>query len=77
MIVTTPERRSTTIVSWAEAGVDFDDGWESDDAFTPATIMTGMGFDPYRKFVARKADYIFVAAAIGAAVALVAWAVFG
>jgi hypothetical protein len=39
--------------------------------------MNGMGFNPYRKFVARKADYVFVAGAIAAALALVAWALFG
>jgi hypothetical protein len=36
-----------------------------------------MGFDPYRKFRARPADYVFVAAAIAAAIALVAWAFLG
>ena len=39
--------------------------------------MTSMGFNPYRKFVARKADYAFVAAAIVAAAALVIWAFVG
>ena len=36
-----------------------------------------MGFNPYRKFRARRADYFFVVAAIAAAVALVAWAFAG
>jgi len=36
-----------------------------------------MGFNPYRKFIARKSDYIFVAAAILAATALVLWAFLG
>jgi hypothetical protein len=57
--------------------VSYEMGWESDEVFTPATIMNGMGFNPYRKFVARKADYVFVAAAIAAALALVAWALLG
>ena len=35
-----------------------------------------MGFDPHRKHVPRRADYVFVAAAIVAVVALVAWALF-
>lgn len=39
--------------------------------------MNGMGFDPYRKFVAKKADYVFVIAAVIAAIGLVAWAFFG
>lgn len=39
--------------------------------------MIPVGFNPYRKFVARKADYVFVAAAIIAAFALVFWAFFG
>ncbi len=36
-----------------------------------------MGFNPYRKFVARRADYVFVIAAIAAVVVLVAWALLG
>jgi energy-coupling factor transporter transmembrane protein EcfT len=36
-----------------------------------------MGFNPYRKFRARRADYVFVAAAIVAAIALVVWAFLG
>jgi hypothetical protein len=36
-----------------------------------------MGFNPYRKFIARRADYFFVVAAILAAAALVTWAFIG
>jgi energy-coupling factor transporter transmembrane protein EcfT len=36
-----------------------------------------MGFNPYRKFRARRVDYVFVVAAIAAAVALVVWAFTG
>jgi len=36
-----------------------------------------MGFNPYRKFVARPADYVFVAAAAVAIVALLLWALLG
>ena len=36
-----------------------------------------MGFNPYRKFKARPADYALVAAAIVVALALVVWGVFG
>jgi hypothetical protein len=39
--------------------------------------MNRMGFNPYRRFVARRTDYLFVAAAVIAAAALVAWAFFG
>ena len=41
------------------------------------TILVGMGFNPYRKFVAKRADYVFVVAAIAAVVALLAWALLG
>lgn len=57
--------------------VSYEVGWESDEVFTPATIMNEMGFNPYRKFVARRADYLFVAGAIAAALGLVAWAFLG
>lgn len=33
-----------------------------------------MGFNPYRKFVAKPADYVFVAAAVLAVVGLLVWA---
>jgi hypothetical protein len=36
-----------------------------------------MGFNPYRKFRARPADYAIVATALGATLALVLWAVAG
>jgi hypothetical protein len=36
----------------------------------------GMGFNPHRKRVARRADYVFVGAAILAVIAMVAWALF-
>ncbi|MDP2293245.1 MAG: hypothetical protein Q8M22_18835 [Actinomycetota bacterium] len=36
-----------------------------------------MGMDPHRKRVARKSDYWFVAAAVVACVALLAWALLG
>jgi len=36
-----------------------------------------MGFNPYRKFVAKPADYVFVVAAVAAVVALLLWAVLG
>jgi hypothetical protein len=35
-----------------------------------------MGFNPHRKHVPRRADYLFVGAAIVASVALVVWALF-
>jgi hypothetical protein len=43
----------------------------------PATILTAVGFNPYRKFRARPADYAMVAVALAIAVALVAWALLG
>jgi hypothetical protein len=36
-----------------------------------------MGFNPYRKFVARPADYMFVVAAVAAVVGLLLWALLG
>jgi hypothetical protein len=36
-----------------------------------------VGFDPYRKFRARPADYVFVAAALIVAAVLLVWAFFG
>jgi hypothetical protein len=36
-----------------------------------------MGYNPHRRFVARRADYVFVVAALVVAVALVAWALLG
>ncbi|MEY2445442.1 MAG: hypothetical protein QOC57_2459 [Ilumatobacteraceae bacterium] len=36
-----------------------------------------MGFNPYRKFVAKRADYVFVVAAVVAVVGLLAWVMLG
>lgn len=36
-----------------------------------------MGFNPYRKFVAKPADYLMVAAAVVVVVGLLLWAVLG
>jgi len=36
-----------------------------------------MGFNPHRKRVRRASDYVFVAAAVLAAIALVVWAFLG
>jgi hypothetical protein len=36
-----------------------------------------MGFNPYRKFVAKPADYLMVAAAVMAVVGLLLWALLG
>lgn len=36
-----------------------------------------MGFNPYRKFVAKPADYVMVIAAVVAVAALLAWALLG
>jgi hypothetical protein len=36
-----------------------------------------VGYNPYRRFQARRADYVLVAVALVAALALVIWAVIG
>ena len=36
-----------------------------------------MGFNPYRRFVAKPADYLMVAAAVVAVVCLLLWALLG
>jgi len=36
-----------------------------------------VGFNPYRKFRARRSDYLLVASAIAVALALVVWAAVG
>jgi hypothetical protein len=36
-----------------------------------------MGFNPHRKYVARRSDYVFVAGAVLAVVGAVAWVLFG
>jgi len=41
------------------------------------TILTAVGFNPYRKFKARPADYALVVAAVVVALALVAWGLLG
>ena len=42
-----------------------------------STILERMGFNPYRKFVAKPADYVFVVAAAVAVIGLLAWAFLG
>ncbi len=46
-------------------------------AALPGGDTGGMGFNPNRKRVARRTDIVFVAAAIIAVIALVAWTAFG
>jgi multisubunit Na+/H+ antiporter MnhC subunit len=41
------------------------------------TILSTMGYNPYRKFQARPVDYALVVIAIVIAIALVAWAFLG
>jgi hypothetical protein len=43
----------------------------------PLTILTAVGFNPYRRFRAKPADYVLVAAAVLVALALVLWALLG
>ena len=40
-------------------------------------MLTGVGFNPYRKFKAKPADYLLVSASTLVAVGLVVWAFFG
>ncbi len=61
VIVTIPSARSTSSVS----------------KLMSRTILTAVGFNPYRKFKARPADYALVVAAILVALALVAVGVLG
>jgi hypothetical protein len=35
-----------------------------------------VGFNPYRKYRANRADYVLIAAVFAAAIAMVAWAFF-
>jgi len=42
-----------------------------------ATILTPVGYNPYRKFKARSSDYVLVACAVLVAIALLAWAFLG
>jgi hypothetical protein len=44
---------------------------------TGGTILRAVGYNPYRRFRARRADYVLVAVALMAALALVIWAVIG
>jgi hypothetical protein len=41
------------------------------------TILTGVGYNPYRKFRARPVDYVLVVAALVVALGLVLWGVLG
>jgi hypothetical protein len=40
------------------------------------TILTVVGYNPYRRFRARTGDYVMVVAAVVVAIALLMWAVF-
>jgi hypothetical protein len=41
------------------------------------TILTHVGYNPYRKFNAKPSDYVLVAAAIVIALAALGWAFLG
>jgi len=41
------------------------------------TILTDVGYNPYRKFKASPSDYVLVVVALAVALALLAWAFFG
>jgi hypothetical protein len=41
------------------------------------TILTAVGFNPYRKFRARPADYALVVAALVVVLGLLAWGLLG
>jgi hypothetical protein len=41
------------------------------------TILTAVGYNPYRRFRAKPADYVLVVAAVAIALALVLWALVG
>jgi hypothetical protein len=41
------------------------------------TILTDVGYNPYRRFRARTGDYVMVVVAVVVAVALLVWALFG
>lgn len=36
-----------------------------------------MGYNPYRKFVPKRADYLYIVAVVVVGIALVAWAFLG
>ena len=63
-MVTTPPARSTVSVSLVSVAM-------------LGTILSGVGYNPYRKFKAKPSDYVLVAVAIVIAIALVAWAFLG
>jgi hypothetical protein len=42
-----------------------------------ATILTPVGYNPYRKFRARPSDYVLVAAALLVCLGLLVWAFAG
>jgi hypothetical protein len=42
-----------------------------------ATILTAVGYNPYRRFRAKPVDYVLVVVAVAVALGLVAWAAFG
>jgi hypothetical protein len=42
-----------------------------------ATILMAVGYNPYRRFRARPADYVLVVVALLVAIVLVVWAVLG
>ena len=44
---------------------------------TAGTILRAVGYNPYRRFRARPADYVLVALALLVAVLLVIWAFLG
>jgi hypothetical protein len=41
------------------------------------TILTAVGYNPYRKFNAKPSDYVLVVAAVAVALAALAWAFLG
>jgi hypothetical protein len=41
------------------------------------TILTAVGYNPYRKFKARPSDYVLVAVALLVALAALGWAFLG
>jgi hypothetical protein len=44
---------------------------------TPATILTCVGYNPYRRFRAKPFDYALVVAAVAVVVVLLIWAFAG
>ena len=66
VIVTTPSVRSTVIDSSSRVSVAM-----------AATILSLVGYNPYRKFRAKPADYALVAAALLVSLGLLIWAFAG